>query len=435
MTSPRPLPHSRHCAVWLLLSIALGGWWSGLGAITRASARPADARGKAGQGLRLRSTQVLPANAFEPLIAYSHDGTTLWLARLDEGRLWLTARDSGGKVIREAAVPGLTLRQPPTGMVATAKGMMVHGDTATEGGWFAYTQFFDEKGTPERRGEYRGAIAIRSVVATADGGTTMLVHAFAKVAIHGVSVVGPSSARRDLPAAVLLGLVASGALAWSRPLDDATVARDPWLVGSDDGQVALLLGEGGIPLDAEGPYWHGGAVLHWSRDGRPIGKADKLASVGAAAFDHHGTLWVLGQATLPGPPPRILPPRKVPAVLDAYHPGLERRVLCQRACLRRPSLAVDDEGYVVLLAAPSRSFRFDAVKLRADPVLAERWSLLQIDGHRLRARHTLTATHVRLAVARTGQVAVVATGVRSTTTLDGRRVGKKGETVLLQFDR
>jgi hypothetical protein len=434
MRSPRPLPPNRRCAVWLPLIIVLGGWWSGLGAVPRAFAAPANARSKAGQGLRLRSTQVLPANAFEPLIAYSHDGTTLWLARLEEDRLRLTARDSDGKVIQQAVVPGLTLRQPPTGMVATAKGMMVYGDTATEGGWFAYTQLFDEKGTPGRRGEYRGAIAIRSVVVTDDGGMTMLVHAFAKVEMHGVSVVGPSSTRRDLPAAVLLGLDASGVLAWSRPLDDATVARDPWLVGADDGQVALLLGEGGAPLGAEGPYWHGGAVLRWSRGGKPLGKADKLASVGAAAFDHHGTLWVLGQATLAGSPPRILPPRKVPYVLDAYRPELDRRVLCKRSCLHRPSLAVDGEGAVVFLAAVVRPFRFGGIRLSADRVLAERWSLLQIDGQRLRARHTLTTTHVRLAVARTGRVAVVVTGVRGVTTLDGRRVGKKGETVLLQFD-
>jgi hypothetical protein len=263
----------------------------------------------------------------------------------------------------------------------------------------------------------------------------MLVHAFAKLEILGVPLAGPSSSRGDLPAGLLLRLDASGALVWSRMLDDATVARDPWLVGSDDGQVALLLGEGSIPLVADGPYWHGGAVVRWSREGQPIGKADKLAAVGAAAFDPRGTLWVLGRPTLAGPPPRILPPRRVPYVLDVYRPELERRVLCEKSCLDRPSLAVDDQGDVVLLAAISQPFRIDGVKLPANRVLAESWSLLQLTGQRLRARHALTTTHVRLAVARSGRVAVVANGVRGGTTLDGRTLGKKGEIVLLQFDR
>jgi hypothetical protein len=92
-------------------------------------------------------------------------------------------------------------------------------------------------------------------------------------------------------------------------------------------------------------------------------------------------------------------------------------------------------GDVVLLAAILQPFRIDGVKLPADRVGAESWSLLQITGQRLRARHTVTTTHARLAVARNGRVAMVATGVRGATTLDGRTLGKKGETVLLQFDR
>jgi len=322
-------------------------------------------------------------------------------------------------------------------------------------------QFFDEQGKPGKRRDYLGALAIRSAVASSDGSLTLLMHASDKVEIHGVKVAGPSSSRRDLPTAVVVRLDASGAFAWLRTLDDATVARDPWIVGSDDGQLALLLGQRGVLWGADGPSRHGGAALRWSREGETTWTAEGLSAVDAAAFDSHGTLWALGRGTLAGAPTKILPARKVPQVLDAYRPTLDRegrrggpkpsrdasksakltgaardrRRLCAEGCLGKASLAIDDEGGVVLLAAVTRPCRIDDVALPVDGVLAESWSLLRLDHGRLRARHTLTTTHVRLAVAGTGRVALVATGVRGGTTLDHRTLGDKGETVLLQFDR
>ena len=55
-------------------------------------------------------------------------------------------------------------------------------------------------------------------------------------------------------------------------------------------------------------------------------------------------------------------------------------------------------------------------------------------GHLDRKPISLSAWQ-HLASSRDGAIAVIATGVRGPTTLDKRTVGKRGQTLLIQFER
>jgi hypothetical protein len=394
--------------------------------------------------MHLRSVRALPSNLFEPQLAFDGDGRTLWLVRLEDelpdGRhprdrhLRLSSRNPEGRIVHEASAPLLSLRQPPTGIAPTATGMVVYGDSPGKDGWFAYAQFFDRQGVPGELRIYRGAVGIRAVAGSADGGLAMLMQVYDKATIHGVPITGPSSNGNQPPSSLVLRLKATGSLEWLRILDDQQAARDPWIVGAGDGRLALLLGERSFVPGASGPSWSGGGIAIWSREGKMTWLAEKLATVTGAAFDGQGALWAIGMATLTGPPPKILPAQDVPQVLDSYGPELLRQVICEKGCMRMPQLAADGEGNVVLLAAVTAPCSFDGKILPVDRTLAESWVVLQINQHRLRASHTLKTTRARLAVGSHGRIAILASGVRGTTILDDRVVGKMGETLLIQFD-
>jgi hypothetical protein len=257
---------------------------------------------------------------------------------------------------------------------------------------------------------------------------------YGQATIHGVSVLGPSTEGQASPLALLIRVDASGKVLWSHVLEEEYAGRDPWIVGAADGRLALLLGQWGVLPGASGPS-AGGAVAFVTADGKLTWTGPRLAAVSGAAFDKQGTLWTAGDATLTGAAPRVLPAQEVPQVLDAYGPQVDRQVICDKGCMPRPQLAVDGGGSVFLLAAVTRSVRFGGVELPAKRRLAESWNLLQIKQHRLIGHHSLTTTHARLATSPDGDVAILATGVRGPTTLDKRRIGKLGETVLIQFNR
>ena len=406
---------------------------------TRALAAPdRESAPKPAGGLRLRSIRPLPANLFEPQMAFARDGSTLWLAEAQNGELRLSVRDAEGERVRETTAPKLPIRQPPTGMTATEGGLVVYGDSPVRDGKdssFAYAQFFDRQGAAGELRVYRGAVGIRAVAGSQDGSVAMLMQVYGEASIHGLSVHGPSPEGQSPPLALLVRVDASGKLLWSRTLDEDHAKRDPWIVGAADGRLALLLGERGLLAGAPGPSWSGGAIAFVSSDGTVTWAGQKLAAISGAAFDARGSLWAVGDATRTGVAPRLLPSSDVPQVLDAYKPELDRLVIGEKGCMRSPQLAVDDSGDVTILAAVTRPCRLDKVDLPADRKGAESWSLLQIKQHRLIAHHVLTTTRARLATSRDGNVAVIATGVRGPTTLDKRTIGKRGETLLIQFER
>ncbi|HEY4187989.1 MAG TPA: hypothetical protein VGP07_23135, partial [Polyangia bacterium] len=169
--------------------------------------------------------------------------------------------------------------------------------------------------------------------------------------------------------------------------------------------------------------------------GKVLGSTPRLSSASGAAFDEAGTLWALGTGAASGPAPEILPARQIPQVLDGYPPGPGRHMLLCMSCLAHPQLGVDVAGDLVVLAAVTAPFQFDGVKFPGDLVTGETWVLLQVHDGRLRAHHTLRTTRARLAVAGNGRVAIVATGVRAETSLDGQVKAARNESVLIQFQR
>lgn len=379
----------------------------------------------------LRSVRKLPASFFKAQQTFAENGTTLWFAQSEDrgkGRLRLTAWDPEGRIVRDIAVPNLTHCPQPTGISATSTGVVAYGYSYDKKGSFAYAQFVDHQGVPGELRTYRGHVSIEAIAGSPDGGVAMLMTVSDQATIHGVPVSGPSVNGNDPPSVLMLRLAAAGNLEWLRILDDDHHLHKPRIVDARDGRLALFVRRPG------GPSWRGGGIEIWSPEGKQTWVAEKLADVTGAAFDVRGVLWAIGTAPLTVPPRDLLPSVDVAQVLDSYAPNLDRQVICEGGWMHTPQLGVDDDGDVVLLAVVAVPCSFDGVYLDGNRE-GDTWALLQINRRRLRAFHTLKTARARLAVGSQGRVAIVSTGMRGPTLVDGRKVGNVGETLLVQFDR